>query len=82
VAFIGVVYEDSAANARAFMHKYGGGWPDVLDPGQGTAINYGVYGVPETFFIDRRGIIRYKVTGGVTPQILAGEINRLLESRP
>lgn len=82
VTFIGVVYEDSAANARAFMHQYGGGWQGVLDSKQRTAINYGVYGVPETYFLDRRGIIRYKVTGGVTPQILDGEIERLLISRP
>jgi len=82
VVFVGVVYEDSAANARAFMRQYGGGWPDGLDPGQRTAINYGVYGVPETFFIDRKGVIRYKVTGGVTPEILTGEIDRLLGSGP
>ncbi len=82
VTLVGVVYQDSAANGRAFMRQYGGGWPDVLDPGQRTAINYGVYGVPETFFIDRGGIIRYKVTGGVTPEILTGEIDRLLGSRP
>lgn len=82
VAFVGVVYEDSAANARAFMHTYGGGWPDVLDPGQQTAINYGVYGVPETFFIDRKGIIRYKQIGPVTPQLLQEEISRLLERKP
>lgn len=81
VAFVGVVYEDSAKNARAFMRRYGGGWPDVLDPAQRTSINYGVYGVPETFFIDRQGIIRAKVTGGVTPQILDGEIEMLLASR-
>lgn len=56
----------------------GGGWPDVLDPGQQTAINYGVHGVPETFFIDRRGIIRYKSTGPVTPSLLVHDINSLL----
>jgi len=78
VGFVGIVYEDSAGNARAFMREYGGGWPDVLDPGQRTALDYGVYGVPETFFIDRRGIVRYKQIGGVTPQLLDGEIQSLL----
>lgn len=78
VSFIGVVYQDSAANARGFMRQYGGAWPSVLDPGQRTSINFGVYGVPETFFIDRRGIIRAKVTGGVTPAILNRQIGRLL----
>jgi cytochrome c biogenesis protein CcmG/thiol:disulfide interchange protein DsbE len=81
VGFIGVVYEDSASNARAFMSEYGGGWPDVLDPGQRTAIDYGVYGIPETFFIDRGGIIRYKQIGPVTRQLLDQEISALLQSK-
>jgi len=81
VGFIGVVYEDTAGNARAFMKQYGGGWPDVLDPGQQTAINYGVSGVPETFFVDRQGIMRYKSTGTVTPSLLVRDINSNLERR-
>lgn len=78
VSFVGVVYEDTAANARSFMRQYGGGWPDVLDPDGATAINYGVSGVPETFFIDRRGIVRFKSTGPVTPSLLVRDINSLL----
>lgn len=78
VSFVGVVYEDSATNARSFMRQYGGGWSDVLDPGGTTAINYGVSGVPETFFIDRGGIVRFKSTGPVTPALLVHDINSLL----
>ncbi len=78
VAFVGVVYQDSASNARAFMKQYGGGWPDVLDPDQQTAIDYGVSGVPETVFIDRRGTIRSKSTGPVSPSLLAQDIGALL----
>lgn len=78
VAFVGVLFSDNAGNARAFIQRYGGGWPDVLDPAQRTAINYGVYGVPETFFIDRAGIVRYKSTGPVTPLLLYTDIQHLL----
>jgi len=57
VAFVGIDYQDSAADAQKFMKDHGGGWPVVQDPGQGTAIGFGVYGVPETYFIDRQGVI-------------------------
>lgn len=81
VGFVGVVYQDSAAAARSFMKQHGGAWPSGLDPGGLTAINYGVYGVPETFFIDARGIIRYKQIGPVTPKILAQQIGRLVHEK-
>jgi cytochrome c biogenesis protein CcmG/thiol:disulfide interchange protein DsbE len=75
VVFLDVDYEDSVQDARAFLRQYGGGqWPNLKDPGQQTAISYGVYGVPETYFIDRRGVVRYKSTGSVTPDLLAREI--------
>jgi len=80
VAFVGVVYQDTPSNARSFMKQRGGGWASVLDPEQQTAIDYGVYGVPETFFIDRKGIIRHKSTGPVTPSLLRRDINSVLGS--
>jgi cytochrome c biogenesis protein CcmG, thiol:disulfide interchange protein DsbE len=80
LAIVGVVYDDKQSDARSFIQQYGGGWPDVLDPGQRTAINYGVYGVPETYFIDRGGVIRAKSTGMVTPELLHQWIGRLLKS--
>lgn len=78
VTFVGVLYQDSARNARAFMRRYGGSWSSVLDPDGTTAIDYGVYGVPETFFIDRRGVVRAKSVGPVTPRLLTSQIGALL----
>jgi len=49
---------------------------------EGVAFDYGVYGVPETFFIDRRGVIRDKSTGPVTPELLSRDIQQLLQSKP
>lgn len=80
VAFISVLYQDSAAGMRTFTRRYGGGWPILRDPRQQTAIDYGVYGVPETFFIDRRGIIRYKSTGPVPWDVLNSQVRALLSS--
>jgi len=60
VMLLGVVYQDSRANAERFLAEYGGDWTHVIDPAQRTAIDYGVYGVPETYFIGRDGLISLK----------------------
>ncbi|MHB1242163.1 MAG: TlpA family protein disulfide reductase [Gaiellaceae bacterium] len=82
IAFVGVVFQDSAKNARGFLREMGvtaaETYPNLLDPGSRTAIDYGVYGVPETFFIDRKGVVVGKRVGRVTGPILDGEILRLL----
>lgn len=80
VKFVGVIYQDSASGARDFMRNNGGSWPVVTDPGQQTALNYGVVKLPETYFIDRRGVIRYKSLGPVTPSMLNQQISRLLRT--
>jgi len=41
-------------------------------------VDYGVYGVPETFVIDRAGVVRYKHIGPITPDVLRDEIEPLL----
>ncbi len=56
----------------------GGSWPNVIDPGSRVAIEYGVYGVPETFFIGRDGVIAYKQIGPVDRRILDTWIPKLL----
>ena len=78
VAFVGVIYQDTDSDARAFLQQYGAGWPVVEDPNQQTALDYGVVQIPETYFIDRRGVVRYKSPGPVTPDVLAQQIPRLL----
>jgi len=75
---VGVVYEDSAGSAADWMRGHGGGWPVLLDPGSRTAIDYGLFGVPETFLIDRTGRIAYKQTGPVTAETLESWMPRLL----
>jgi cytochrome c biogenesis protein CcmG/thiol:disulfide interchange protein DsbE len=81
VGFVGVLFQDTSDGARSYMRQYGGGWPSLQDPDQSVAIGYGVAGPPETFFIDRRGIVRFKVVGPLTPDVLRREIERLLETR-
>ena len=56
---LGVPFQDSASAAASFERSQGGTWSDLVDPGDRMAIDYGVTGVPETFFIDGRGRIVY-----------------------
>lgn len=75
---IGIVYQDSAEGARDFMDRYGQTYPGLLDPDGRTAIDYGVFGIPETFFIDRDGIVRSRQVGPVTEEGLDRRIREIL----
>jgi cytochrome c biogenesis protein CcmG, thiol:disulfide interchange protein DsbE len=78
VQFFGPVYNDTPANAARWIDAMGGqAYPSLLDPGSRTAIDYGLYGVPETFFIDRDGTVAYKHVGPVTEALLRRKIDSL-----
>jgi cytochrome c biogenesis protein CcmG/thiol:disulfide interchange protein DsbE len=79
VAFIGVVYEDGAASAQAFVDRYGISYPSLLDPDGRTALDYGVYGIPETYFIGPDGIIRSKQIGPLDAASLERQIEQSLQ---
>ena len=65
---IGINYKDAADNARRFLGRYGNPFGMVGVDGNGrAAIEWGVYGVPETFIVGREGTIVYKLVGPVTP---------------
>ncbi len=75
---LGVVYQDSTENARAFMARYGQTYPGLLDQDGRTAIDYGVFGIPETFFIDRSGVVRSRQVGALTEAELRRQIEAIL----
>src|SRR2546422_3661965 len=79
---VGVVYEDSRDNARAWMAERGGDWPNGLDVGSRTAIQYGLFGVPETFFVGRDGRILYKQIGPLDSGVVELWVPRLLAAVP
>ena len=70
VSFLGVVYEDSAENARSFLATRGSAYPSFVDEDGRAAIAFGVYGVPETFFIDARGTVVDKFVGPLDERTL------------
>jgi cytochrome c biogenesis protein CcmG/thiol:disulfide interchange protein DsbE len=75
---LGVVYDDSPENARRWMELRGGEWTNLLDPGSRVAVEYGLYGVPESVLIGRDGRVAHKQIGPVTRELLAEWIPRLL----
>lgn len=84
VQFVGVVYQDRKATAKAFLDEMGRGGTNydyVTDPDSRMAIDFGVFGVPETFFIGRDGEIAAKITGASTFPLLSGTLDALLANR-
>jgi cytochrome c biogenesis protein CcmG/thiol:disulfide interchange protein DsbE len=64
---VGLNYKDEAANALSFLERFGNPFAAVgADTGGRTGIEWGVYGVPETFLIGRDGKIAYKLVGPIT----------------
>jgi cytochrome c biogenesis protein CcmG, thiol:disulfide interchange protein DsbE len=81
VPLIGVNYKDQAAGARRFLGRYGNPFNAVgVDPNGRAAIEWGVYGMPETFILDALGRITYRHIGALTPEavetVLIPAINR------
>jgi cytochrome c biogenesis protein CcmG/thiol:disulfide interchange protein DsbE len=72
--FLGVVYEDDPAQVLRFLARHDSAYPSLLDPDSRTAIAYGVFGVPETYFIDAEGRIAAKHVGPLEPGPLATKL--------
>jgi cytochrome c biogenesis protein CcmG/thiol:disulfide interchange protein DsbE len=81
VPVIGLAYKDTPEALGRFLKQLGNPYTRVIldDPGR-TAIEFGVYGAPETYIIDGKGIIRYRYVGALTPQAIDQEIKPLLAS--
>ena len=65
IVFVGVDVWDSDTNARAFLREFGLTYPNVMDRDGTVAIDYGLRGVPETFFINKQGNLASKYVGPV-----------------
>ena len=82
---IGINYKDASDSARRFLSRYGNPFASVGVDGDGrAAIEWGVYGVPETFVVGREGTIVYKMVGPVTAEnidsVLKVEIEKALKA--
>ena len=78
VRFISVIYQDTPEAIRAYERQRGSWGPALVDPDSRTAIQFGVYGVPETFLIDSQGLVHEKVTGMVSFDGLTRSLEAML----
>lgn len=76
---LGLNYKDRRADALEWLKRFGDPYSTSIVDAEGkVGIDYGVYGVPETYVIDKQGIIRYKRIGPVTPEIVQNKLIPLI----
>jgi cytochrome c biogenesis protein CcmG, thiol:disulfide interchange protein DsbE len=79
IPIFGLNYRDKATAAKQWLKQYGNPFNEIIfDPHGLLGINLGVYGVPESFLLDAKGIIRYKHIGPLTEWIWLTQIQALL----
>ena len=79
LVIVGVLYQDDPDDARTFLDRYGdAGYDHVIDAGGSLAIDYGVTGPPETFFVDADGVVRDKRFGPLTDELMARYLEAVL----
>jgi cytochrome c biogenesis protein CcmG/thiol:disulfide interchange protein DsbE len=81
VEIYGLDYKDTRPEAVAWLEQLGNPYKAALFDSDGrVGIDYGVYGVPETFIIDKKGVVRYKQTGPISPDVLMNTLAPMLEN--
>lgn len=81
VKLYGLNYKDDDAAAKKWLDKYGNPYDGVINDTKGTlAIDFGVYGTPETFIIDQQGVIQYKHVGAVSPTVWKDELEPMVKA--
>jgi cytochrome c biogenesis protein CcmG/thiol:disulfide interchange protein DsbE len=79
VHFLGVVFEDTEENARNFLASSPSTFPQLVDPSSGMSVDYGVAGVPETYFIDAQGKILSKYAMPIEPETLEAKVREIIQ---
>lgn len=80
VPVLGIAYKDKPADSLQFIRRHGNPFRRLArdEPGR-VAIDWGLYGVPETYLLDRQGIIRWRYAGPITDEVLAQDLRPLLQ---
>jgi cytochrome c biogenesis protein CcmG/thiol:disulfide interchange protein DsbE len=78
VEFVGISYQDRPEDAIRFLDEFGRGYTYTRDDGSRAALEFGVFGVPETFFVDRDGIVVGKIAGAADAALLSSTLDRIL----
>jgi cytochrome c biogenesis protein CcmG/thiol:disulfide interchange protein DsbE len=82
VVFLGLDMQDLTGDAREFIREFGISYPNVRDPGDEVARDWGVTGLPETFFVSPRGRVVAHVIGAISSRQLEEGIAAAVDGRP
>ena len=74
LVFVGVALQDTDKDSRAFLQEFNVTYPNGRDAGGKIGVNFGVWGVPESFFIDPQGRITYKHVGGISAALAMAKL--------
>ena len=75
VRVVGYNYKDAPADATRWLEQFGNPYDPILADEEGrAALDFGIYGAPETFLVDAQGIVRWKLVGPITPELLRVEV--------
>lgn len=81
IRVIGYDYKDEADDARRWLQQFGNPYALVIADVEGrAALDWGIYGAPETFLVDAEGFIRWKFVGPLTPEVVQTQLLPVLES--
>ncbi len=81
VAIVGVLFNDTATDGEGFLARYGdAGYPQLIDPDGRLAIEFGVTGPPESYFVDADGLVRAKQFGPLTDALMTERLATVLGS--
>ena len=76
--FLGVALQDTEKDSRAFLQEFNVTYPNGRDDSGKIAVDYGVWGIPESFFIDPQGRITYKHVGGIGASMVTAKLHEAL----
>lgn len=76
---LGINYQDKEGLAKQYLKTHGNNFNHVMDKDGKISIDYGIYGVPETFVIDQKGIIRYKTIGPLIGATYTHVVEKVIE---
>lgn len=82
VQMVGIIFQDEPGLAREYMRSNGGSWPNLIDDGSRVALRFGVYGVPETYFIRPDGTIAGRQVGAMSEQEFIDGIEAIRAQAP
>jgi cytochrome c biogenesis protein CcmG, thiol:disulfide interchange protein DsbE len=81
VRVVGYNYKDAPQDAQRWLAEFGNPYEPVLADEEGrVALDFGIYGAPESFLVDAQGVIRWKLVGPITPDVLAAEVEPRLKA--